>query len=123
MLLLILLAQVVDTTGWSPNQQFAYAIVMAVGPWVVAVVGLLTIYLKLRAIGQGIDGRMSQLIDTTGKAAKAEGKAEVLEQVTEKTAGPVQVVLDPDAIPGGRRRLDPPAASVPPDVDPSSHLP
>lgn len=117
-------APIVDQTGWSPLMVFVYALVVQVGPWIVAVVGLVTVYLKLRSVEKGIDGRMSQLIETSRQAAKAEGVVEGITEVAPKvgatTPAPTVVQVVHDARPGGRRRLDPPS-TPPPESDPSSH--
>lgn len=101
-------------------------------PFLTIVAGIVATYLKLRSVEKGINGRMTQLINTSSAAAKAEGKLEgvtevapaVAQALTPPAQAPVQVqvALDPDARPGGRRAYDPPT-SPPHEVDPSTHAP
>lgn len=91
---------------------------------------------KLGQVHDQLNGRMTELVEAQRAAAHAEGKLEgvtetapqVAQSLTPPPAVPpvqVQVAFDPDARPGGKRRLDPPGlpASPPAEVDPSSHQP
>lgn len=82
---------------------------------------------ELKEVRSEIDGKMTRLLETTERAAKAEAKAEVLEQVAAAPAVPPVVVYDPDAQPGGRRKFDkaitPPGSSAPVDQSPETHQP
>jgi len=132
--LLVLLAQVVGQAagpGYTPAQQFWIDLSDRWLPFLFVLAGLIGTYLKLRSVEKGINGRMSQLIASTEQKAKAEGKLEGVTEVAPQVAqsltpppAPVQVVIDPDARAGGRRKLDPkiPDSSVPVDQDPGSHL-
>lgn len=156
MILLVLLLEVappVDTTGFSPEQRFWFAVLTTIVP---VVLGLLTLAGTALAVWQArqaaqqsrqaaekvdanteittatqkelglvhgkVDGQGEELRSLTGRAAHAEGKLEgFAEASVAPVVPPVQVVVDPDAIVGGRRRLDPPATSPSAEVDPSSH--
>lgn len=119
--LLVPLAQ--QTPGMTPYE-FALALSDRWLPFLFVLAGLIGTYLKLRSVEKGINGRMSQLIDATAHAAKAEGKVEGLKEAPATPPPHVEVQVQlppPDAVPGGKRRTDPPVP--PPDADPTSHLP
>lgn len=83
---------------------------------------------KLGQVHDQLNGRMTELVEAQRAAAHAEGKLEGVTEVAPTltpppTVPPVVIQVDPDARPGGRRRLDPPVPTVPPDADPSTHQP
>lgn len=131
--LLALLAQVAEPDGMTANQLFLLEVLKLVIPVVTGALSIAAAYLaylksrevkhEVGVLAKNVDGQMTRLIEQTERAARAEGQ---LEQATAAPPAvpPVVVQVDPDAIPGGRRKLDPPApASPPPESDPSTHQP
>lgn len=80
---------------------------------------------NLAVIHTKVDGMQTDLLRATEEKAFSagvdKGAAVVAQTVAQPVVPPVQVLLDPDAIPGGRRKLDPPVPGPPPEVDPSTH--
>lgn len=119
-------------TVMSSDQAFILEVLKLVVPVISAVVAYLTLRKtqsvdrkanllteKQEQIHRDVNGKMQQLIDATGRAAHAEGKAEGLEQ---SPPAPPVVVLAPSVTRNPHERT---RASdhhvVPPSIDPSTH--
>lgn len=146
MILLAVLAQVTDTTGFSSDQRFVYLlvgqIVTLVGLGIPVVLALLKMWensrkvdantaltaataTELAVVHEKVDGSNAELRELTERAAKAEGK---LEARSEAPPVPPVIVVPPVAQPtrdpSQRTRATDavPPTSAPPDVDQRSQL-
>lgn len=129
-ILFSILHQAAEPDGMTANQTFLLEVLKLVIPVVTGALSIAAAYLaylksrevkhEVGVLAKNVDGQMTRLMEQTERAAKAEGVVAGITQAV-PAVPPVQVVIDPDAIPGGRRKFDTPAPTAPADQDPSSH--
>lgn len=114
--------------GMTPEMLFVLELLKIIVPLATAIISALALrkvgetHREVGVLSKNVDGKMTQLLHQTERAAHAEGVAEgVAAAAVAPIVQPQVVIVPPDVKPGGSRRTDPPAPPVPHDQDPTSH--